>query len=61
MDLLFSFLCFQDSYDGNSTVSVLTLRPRLEDVGKRLSCVASNSLMRGASMEDEITLRIDCE
>ncbi len=46
---------------GNSTVSVLTLRPRLEDAGKRLSCVATNDLIAGASIEDEITLRIYCE
>ena len=57
----FSFFFFQDAFDGNSTVSVLTLRPRLEDVGKRLSCVATNAHIKGASMQDEITLRIDCE
>ncbi len=42
-------------------MSVLTLRPRLEDVGRRLACRATNPLIQGAAVQDEITLKIDCE
>ena len=52
---------FQDSSDGNTTVSVLAFRPRLEDIGKRLICRVTNTLMEEASIADRMDLKIDCE
>ena len=53
--------CLQSSNDGNSTISVLNLVPRMEDLGGQLACRASNPLIEQSTIQDKINLKIDCE
>ncbi|XP_076348252.1 neural cell adhesion molecule 1-like [Tachypleus tridentatus] len=46
------------SVNGNSTTSILTFTPNMEDDGVYLSCAAENRLVPGSDMEDGIKLEI---
>ena len=52
---------FQASSDGNTTVSILAFRPKMENIGKVLVCKASNPLIKQSEIMDDMKLRIDCK
>ena len=51
----------QASSDGNATVSILAFQPRMEHIGKRLLCKASNPLIKQSEIIDGMKLKIDCK
>ena len=55
------FFCFQASSDGNATVSILAFPPRMDHIGKRLICKASNPLIKQSEIMDGMKLKIDCK
>lgn len=48
-----------DSSDGNTSVSILSFLPRLEDIGKILMCKATNALIEQSTLSDHMELEID--
>ena len=52
---------FQASSDGNATVSILAFPPKMEHIGKRLLCKASNPLIKQSEIMDGMKLNIDCK
>ena len=55
-------LNLQDSIDGNSTISLLKFRPRIDDIGRTLTCKAANPLMEDrGKLSDNMELKIDCK
>ena len=55
------FLTPQASSDGNATVSILSLRPKMDHIGKSLVCKATNPLISGSDLFDNMDLSIDCK
>ena len=53
--------CLQASSDGNATVSILAFPPKMEHIGKRVLCKASNPLIKQSEIMDEMKLNIDCK
>ena len=51
----------QASSDGNATVSILAFQPKMEHIGKRLLCKASNPLIKQSEIIDGMKLKIDCK
>ena len=58
---LLDLLSFQASSDGNATVSILAYQPKMQHIGKRLACRASNPLIKQSEIMDGMKLNIDCK
>lgn len=56
-----SYLYFQDSEDGNVTISTLNFTPKREDNGRMLTCRARNVHVDGEHIETAIQLDVHCE
>ena len=52
---------FQTSSDGNTTVSILSLWPKMEHINLELVCRASNPLMKEMDKVDSMRLEINCK
>ena len=62
--ILFSFFFFffeKASSDGNATVSILSFRPKMDNIGKSLVCKATNPLITQSDLFDSMDLNIDCK
>ena len=57
----FRHVFLQASSDGNATVSILAFPPKMEHIGKRLLCKASNPLIKQSEIMDGMKLNIDCK
>jgi hypothetical protein len=51
----------QTSSDGNTTVSILSLWPKMEHINMELICRASNPLMKESDKVDSVRLEINCK
>ena len=49
------------SSDGNATVSILRLRPKMDHIGQSLVCKATNPLITQSDLFDNMDLNIDCK
>ncbi len=55
------FLFLQTSSDGNTTVSILSLWPKMEHINLELVCRASNPLIKETDKVDSMRLEINCK
>jgi hypothetical protein len=58
---MFNTFISQASSDGNATVSILAFQPKMEHIGKRLVCKASNPLIKQSEIMDGMKLKVDCK
>ena len=49
------------SSDGNATVSILRLRPKMDHIGQSLVCKATNPLITQSDLFANMDLNIDCK